>query len=270
VVNVESIRQVMSALPKMAAYRISGISVGSSSLTQAVVKVLTDRERLREATPCEVFACHRHCSKNLGGNFSDCEPLSKPIVDGLWSMIEPSFQNLPRLQAKTLVCLSIPSWFNHGGISGEIKRDQAEMAAVLAFSIASSARDGHAVQLCCFTGNGRVELICVSPPFTITSILQELSKKKTKCGTISLALDQTPNGFEAIVFIADNFIQKAGDLEAIDAYRKKFGPVRLAIVSLRDSDEVASLIDDSSLTKGFLGQDRYTDKLVVCFCSNSQ
>ena len=39
--NMESIRQVMSALPKMANYRISGISVGSSSLTQAVVKVLT-------------------------------------------------------------------------------------------------------------------------------------------------------------------------------------------------------------------------------------
>ena len=57
--NMESIRQVMSALPKMADYRIRGISVGSSSLTQAVVKVLTDRERLREATPCEVFACHR-------------------------------------------------------------------------------------------------------------------------------------------------------------------------------------------------------------------
>ena len=51
-------------------------------------------------------------------------------------------------------------------------------------------------------------------------------QRKTKCGTISLALDQTPNGFEAIVFIADNFIKKAGDLEAIDAYRKKFGPVR--------------------------------------------
>ena len=158
-----------------------------------------------------------------------------------------NLQNLPRLQARTLVCLSIPSWFDHEGISGEIKRDQAEMAAVLAFSIASSARDGHAVQLCCFTGNGRVELLCVSPPFTITSILQEPSKvigilyglklitlkqgfsqfqRKTKCGTISLALDQTPNGFEAIVFIADNFIKKAGDLEAIDAYRKKFGPVR--------------------------------------------
>ena len=57
--NMESIRQVMSALPKMADYRISGITVGSSSLTQAVVKVLTDRERLREATPCEVFACYR-------------------------------------------------------------------------------------------------------------------------------------------------------------------------------------------------------------------
>ena len=51
-------------------------------------------------------------------------------------------------------------------------------------------------------------------------------QRKTKCGTISLALDQTPNGFEAIVFIADNFIKKSGDLKAIDAYRKKFGPVR--------------------------------------------
>ena len=57
--NMESTSQVMRALPRLIEHQVPGAGDDDSLLSQAVVKVLTDPEKLTTATPCEIFAWHK-------------------------------------------------------------------------------------------------------------------------------------------------------------------------------------------------------------------
>ena len=87
---MDSISQVMKVLPNMIEHEVPGIGDDASPLSQATVKVLTDRDKLRTATPSDIFAWNKYCSRQSEGGLTDC--FSKSIVDGLWSMVEPSCQ----------------------------------------------------------------------------------------------------------------------------------------------------------------------------------